>query len=71
MGTKQTTTEPAALTAEQTASRYGVSKPTIIRWSGLGVMPHGHKVGGSVLRWRVTDLLDWESRGFPARLQDK
>ena len=71
MKTKQTTTEPAALSAAQTAARYNVTKPTIIRWSGQGVMPHAHKVGGTVLRWRVADLVAWEERGFPARLQDK
>ena len=68
MATQQKTNEPTALSAEQTAARYGIAKATVVRWAGIGAMPPAYRVGGSVLRWRVCDLLEWEKKGFPLKL---
>lgn len=56
--------EQVALSIEQTAHRYGVTVPTIRKWAERGLMPFGRRVGGSVLRWFVSDLEQWEATEF-------
>lgn len=44
----------------EAAARYGVSRPTIWRWAKKGVFPKPIKLGGGSIRWRLSDLDDWE-----------
>ena len=67
MATTKTKTECVALTVEETANRYGVTVPTIHNWSQRGAMPHARRVAGSVLRWFVSDLEEWEASDFAKR----
>ena len=65
----QTTTERVALTVDETANRYGVTAATIRKWSQTGAMPHARRVAGSVLRWFVSDLEEWEKTEFSRQLR--
>lgn len=50
-----------SLTVQQVAKRYNVSKDTIWRWGREGDFPKGVRVGPSVTRWRLADLIEYES----------
>lgn len=44
------------------ADRYGVSRPTIDRWTRDGVLPEPLRLNGASPRWRLSALIDWEMR---------
>ncbi len=44
----------------EAAIRYGVSRPTIWRWTKNGKFPKPVKLGGGSTRWRCSDLEAWE-----------
>lgn len=44
----------------EAAVRYGVSRPTIWRWTKNGKFPNPVKLGGGSTRWRYSDLEIWE-----------
>ena len=45
----------------------GLSRSTIYRRIMLGTFPRPFNVGGSAVRWRETDLLEWKSGHQPTR----
>ena len=49
------------LTAKQNAERFGVSVPTIWRWSRNGDFPSPVKLGANCTRWRLEDIEAWEA----------
>lgn len=55
------------LTDRECASRYSVHQTTIVKWARTGLMPPGKRIGGA-LRWKVSDLEEWEASDFAARL---
>ncbi|MFN3312893.1 MAG: helix-turn-helix transcriptional regulator [Hyphomonas sp.] len=50
------------LTADQVAARYGVSKDSIWRWKRQGEFPAAVVVGPNSTRWRLSDLIEHESK---------
>lgn len=52
----------AFLKDTEVAVRYGVSRPTIWRWTKNGNFPKPVKLGVGSTRWRATDLEAWENQ---------
>jgi prophage regulatory protein len=52
----------AFLRDTEVAIRYGVSRPTIWRWTKNGNFPKPVKLGAGSTRWRSSDIEDWEQR---------
>ena len=50
----------AFLRDTEAAVRYGVSRPTIWRWTRNGKFPKPVKLGAGSTRWRSSDLEAWE-----------
>lgn len=50
------------LTVEEVASRYKVSKDTIWRWKRDGRFPKAVRVGPGATRWRLSELLEFDSK---------
>ena len=50
------------LNVAQVGERYGVSTDTVWRWSRNGDMPKPVKLSPGSTRWRLSDLIDHESR---------
>ena len=49
-------------TVEEVADRYRVSTATIWRWKKSGEFPQAVKVGPGCTRWRLSDLLNHDSK---------
>jgi prophage regulatory protein len=49
------------LTDKLTASRYGISRPTLWRWVGNGNFPAPIKLSAGCTRWLLSDLEAWEA----------
>lgn len=58
----QVSPENLFLNVEQVAARYGVSKDSIWRWKREGRFPAAVVVGPNATRWRLSDLLEHESK---------
>ena len=58
----QVSPENLFLTVEQVAARYGVSKDSIWRWKRNGRFPAAVVVGPNSTRWRLSDLIEHESK---------
>ena len=58
----QVPTENLFLTVEQVAARYNVSKDSIWRWKREGRVPAAVVVGPNSTRWRLSDLIEHESK---------
>lgn len=52
----------AFLKDTEVAVRYGVSRPTIWRWTKNGKFPKPVKLGAGSTRWRASDLEAWENQ---------
>ena len=52
----------AFLKDTEVATRYGVSRPTIWRWTKNGNFPKPVKLGAGSTRWRASDLETWENQ---------
>ena len=50
------------LTVEDVAKRFGVSTDTIWRWKRNGDCPAAVRVGPGTTRWRVSDVIEHESK---------
>jgi prophage regulatory protein len=50
----------AFLRDTEVAIRYGVSRPTIWRWTKNGKFPKPVKLGAGSTRWRSSDIEAWE-----------
>lgn len=50
------------LTVKQVAKRYGVSTDSIWRWKNEGHFPEPVRVGKNTTRWRLSDLIEYESQ---------
>ncbi|MEI4235312.1 helix-turn-helix transcriptional regulator [Roseovarius sp. D22-M7] len=50
------------LSVEQVATRFGVSKDSIWRWTRNGDFPAPVKLRGTTTRWRLADIEEWESQ---------
>ncbi len=55
----------AFLKDTEVAVRYGVSRPTIWRWTKNGNFPKPVKLGAGSTRWRASDLEAWENQFRP------
>lgn len=55
----------AFLKDTEVAVRYGVSRPTIWRWTKNGSFPKPVKLGAGSTRWRASDLEAWENQFRP------
>lgn len=55
----------AFLKDTEVAVRYGVSRPTIWRWTKNGNLPKPVKLGAGSTRWRASDLEAWENQFRP------
>jgi prophage regulatory protein len=42
--------------------RYGFEKSSIYHWMSIGRFPRPVKVGQRAVAWRLSDLLEWESK---------
>ena len=49
------------LTVEEVAQRFNVSTDSIYRWKREGDFPKAVKLSPGTVRWRLTDIVDWES----------
>ena len=58
----QVPTENLFLTVDQVAGRYNVSKDSIWRWKREGRFPAAVIVGPNSTRWRLSDLIEHESK---------
>ena len=45
----------------EVAHRYGISRQTVWRWTAQGTLPEPIKLSVSVTRWRLSDLLAYET----------
>ena len=64
-------TNEVYLTVDQVAERLGVSRDTIYRWKRKGDFPLARKLSQGTTRWRLSDIVAWESKleaGFAIRL---
>lgn len=50
------------LTVQQVAERYGVSTDSIWRWKRNGDFPSPVRIGSNCTRWRLSDLIEHESK---------
>lgn len=50
------------LSVSQVAERYGVSADGIWRWKRQGNFPRPIRVGPNCTRWRMSDLIEYESQ---------
>ena len=50
------------LTVEEVAERYSVSKDSIWRWKREGKFPLAVRVGPGCTRWRMSDLVEYDSK---------
>jgi prophage regulatory protein len=50
------------LSVDQVAERYGLSADTIWRWKRNGKFPASVRIGPNCTRWRMSDLIEHESR---------
>jgi len=57
-------TENMWLSRQELADRYGVPAKTPAEWASKGTGPRYAKFGKHV-RYRLSDVIDWESRQFP------
>ena len=55
-------TDNLFLSVDQVAKRYNVSVDTIWRWRRQGTFPARVKVGPNCTRWRMSDLVEHESK---------
>ena len=60
--------EPFAISAQDVAKRYSVTTNTIHVWSKIGAMPYACRINGA-LRWKLSDLREWEAGDFARRLR--
>ncbi|WP_072296956.1 AlpA family transcriptional regulator [Paracoccus sp. SM22M-07] len=58
----QLPTKNLFLTVEQGAARYNVSKDSIWRWKREGRFPAAVVVGPNSTRWRLSNLIEHESK---------
>ena len=49
------------LKVEQVAARFGVSTDTIYRWKRERDFPKSRKLTSGSVRWRLSDIVEWES----------
>ena len=54
-------TNEVYLTVDQVAERLGVSRDTIYRWKRQGDFPLARKLSQGTTRWRLSDIVAWES----------
>lgn len=52
----------AFLSDYKVAERYDISRITVWRWSGQGRFPKPVRLSENCTRWRLSDVLDWESK---------
>lgn len=58
---QQITPNSIYLPVEQVASRFSVSVDTIWRWCRKGTFPKPYHPGGTLARWRLSEIEDFES----------
>jgi len=56
---------PELLTTKQAAKLLGIGERTLWRWSRSGVAPAPVKIGGTAVRYRRDEYLDWIADGCP------
>ncbi len=49
------------MSVEQVAARLSVSTDTIYRWKREGRFPRAYKMSPGCVRWKLTDIEDWEN----------
>ena len=59
---------PIAVDAKAAAAMFGVSSRTWRRYNSSGQCPTPVKLGGSTVRWRVQELIEWSDHGCPSRV---
>lgn len=57
----QNTIEKLYLTVAEVARRLSVSVDTIYRWKRDGNFPKPVKLSAGCVRWRLSDVMEWES----------
>ena len=58
---KQTNPEQLFLSVQQVSERYSVSVDSIWRWVRLEKFPRPVKLGGQTTRWRLVDIMEYDS----------
>lgn len=48
-------------TRKQVLERYDIGNTTLYRWLQEGLFPQPVRYGPRTIRWRESDLVDWES----------
>ena len=56
---------PELLTAEEAAYLCNIGTRTLWRWSRCGLAPPPIKIGGTAVRYRREDYLEWIRKGCP------
>ena len=58
---------PELLTTREAATLCGIGERSLWRWSRSGQAPPPVKIGGTAVRYRRAELLDWIEAGCPPR----
>ncbi len=56
---------PELLTTKQVASLCNIGERTLWRWSRSGIAPKPVKIGGTAVRYRRDEYVDWIAGGCP------
>lgn len=53
---------PEFISDKTLAARYDVTRQTVWLWTRKGKLPKPVKLGEATTRWKLSDLLAWESK---------
>lgn len=59
--------QPAYLSSDALAARYGVTRKTIYNWTHAGRLPKQVQLGPNVVRWRRDEIEAFERAAAAAR----
>ena len=61
---------PDLLTTKQAAALCSVGERTLWRWSRSGIAPAPVKIGGSAVRFKRAEIIEWIDAGCPRIYQE-
>mgnify|MGYP006446522135 CR=1 FL=1 len=59
--------EPAYLSSDALAARYGVTRKTVYNWKNSGRLPQPVQLGPNIVRWRRDEIEQYEAEAAAAR----
>ena len=55
------------LNAKEVALRYGISPGRVRIWEQQGKLPPRYKLGENTVRWKLSELVEWDERLKPVK----